>query len=89
MSTDPNLQRARESHQWFAPSMFITNYGRWGTKIEVSAYKHNPDGSIETLGFNIDGSSYYDAKRKFWVEWNLTTNRQKLSILKAVGAYGL
>jgi hypothetical protein len=83
------LKKAQESHNWFAPSMFITSYGKRGFKIEVSAYKHNPDGSIETDDFNIDGSNYAKTKKAFWQAWNSKHHNATLSILKSVSSYGL
>lgn len=85
---DAQLEQAQKSGKWFAPSMFITTYGRFGVKIEVSAFRHIK-GNIETWGCNIDGSSYWDAKKKFWELWNKEHKGEYLSIFKAVGAYGL
>ena len=49
------LKDAEESHKWFAPSLFVTNYGGWGFKFEAECYRYNLDGSISTASFNIDG----------------------------------
>jgi len=89
LSQEEQLKRAQKSQKWFAPSMFITFYGPWGVKIEVQAYRHNKDGSIETCGYNVDGPNYKKAKADFWKQWNAEHKGEYLTILKGIGAYGL
>lgn len=98
LSPEEQLKQAQESHQWFAPSLFITNYGGWGFKFEAECYKHNKDGTIDHDGLNIDGltvgqagsknKAYESCKKAFWREWNRRHNGARLHILKSVSSWG-
>jgi len=52
---EKNLAKVKDSGKWYAVSMFLTNYGPWGFKIEVDAVRDLPNGQHETSSYNIDG----------------------------------
>ena len=89
LSPEEQLKQAQKSGEWFAPSLFITWYGKWGYKFEAECYKHNKDGTIENDYLNVDGKDYQDAKTRFWKVWNREHKGAKLHILKSVSASGL
>jgi hypothetical protein len=99
LSPEEQLKQAQESGEWFAPTLFITNYGRWGFKFEAECYRHNKDGSIDHDCLNVDsptvadagskGAAYREGKRLFWKVWNESHNRAKLNILKSMSSWGL
>jgi len=96
---EARLAKVRASGKWYAVSMFCTNYGPWGFKIEVDAMRLLPNGSYETCGYNIDGpnlsatvdrrKAYTIAKDRFWAQWKKDHPGEFLEILTFKKAWGL
>ena len=79
---------------WYAPSMFGTNYGKYGYKIEVSAYyyfrgKMRNDLGKGNRGYNCDGRTMREAKTLFWKQWNEDHPNKELWIGKFMSSWGL
>lgn len=99
LSPEEQLKVAQESGKWFTPTLFITNYGKWGFKFEAECYKHNPDGTIETDYLNVDSPTVSQAgsksmayrlgKKMFWNRWNKEHSNATLQILKSMSSWGL
>src|SRR3989442_13354541 len=54
----------RLPNKWYAPSLFITNYGSWGFKFEADCYKHDENGKvIEHDGFNVNSPTREQSKK--------------------------
>lgn len=88
LSPEEQLEQARKSGKWFACSLFITYYRGFGYKFEADPVRYLSDGSIQTDGLNIDGSTYQDTKKRFWAEWNRRHPSQHLTILKSMSSSG-
>ena len=85
---------------WYAPSLFITNYGPWGFKFEVDATHYDSHGKRDRNdGLNIDGptvaqagsksAAYQATKAKFWAAWKEAHPGEYLLIGKCMTSWGL
>lgn len=100
LSPDDQLKFAKQSGKWFAPSLFITNYGPWGFKFEAECYRYKDDQLVESDSLNINGftvseaekrntTARLSAKQAFWKAWNQAHPNQTLIILKSMNSWGM
>lgn len=85
----------KNTGKWYAPSMFLTNYGYAGWKIEVQAYRYVKDEMEtdgfrkESAGYNINAKTMKQAKFLFWQQWNKDHKDEHLDIWKSMSSWGL